>query len=69
MWHIDKNQTTLGSMMGQRKKICNQLDSNLIRKFWKSIQTIFGFSIRNSIRFEAKIIRFVRFENFSIRLI
>ena len=57
---------------GSIRKICNQFDSNSIRKFWKSIRKsrkIFGLPIRNLIRFESKIIRFVRFENFLIRLI
>ena len=57
---------------GSIRKICNQFDSNSIRKFWKSIRKIrkiFGLPIRNSIRFEGKIIRFVRFEKFLIRLI
>ena len=54
--------------------ICNLL-KKVLEKFeqnsneFEKIQKITRLRIRNSIRFEGKIIRFVRFEKFLIRLI
>ena len=49
------------------KKIVGKIRKN--SKEFEKIRKTTRLKIRNSIRFEGKIIRFVRFEKFSIRLI